>query len=66
MEGAEDLPKTMYFKASKNLHQRRPDLEGYPDSMAAVPADESLRGHSFIHGESPVVAVRTGRRAHAP
>jgi hypothetical protein len=65
MEGAEDRPRTMYCKASKNLQQCRPNLEGYPDSVAAVPADETLPRHSFIHGQSPVVAVCTSRRAHA-
>jgi hypothetical protein len=63
MGGAEDRPISMYCKASKNLQQCRPNLEEYPDSLAAMLADETLRGHSFIHGESPVVAVRTGRHA---
>jgi hypothetical protein len=66
MEGAEDRPRTMYCEAAKNIHRCRPNIEGYPNSVAAVPAAETLRRQSFIHGESPEIAVRTGRRAHAP
>ena len=64
MEGAEDRPSTMYCEAAKNIHRCRPNVGGYLDSVAAVPANESLRGQSFIHGESTGVAVRAGRRAH--
>ncbi len=66
MEYAEDRLRTMYCEAAKNVHCCRPNMEGYTNSVAAVPADEILRGQSFIHGESPGVAVRTGRHAHSP
>ncbi len=63
MEGAEDRPRAMYCEAAKNVNRYCPNMEGYPE--AAVPADETLRGQSFIHGESSGVAVRTGRRTHS-
>ena len=65
LEGAEVRPRTIYCEAEKTVNRCRPDMERYPNSVAAVPADETLRGLSFIHGESPEIAVRTGRRAHA-
>ena len=65
MEGAEVRPRTIYSEAAMTANRYRPDMEGYPNSVADVPADETLRGLSFIHGESPEIAVRTGRRAHA-
>jgi hypothetical protein len=56
----------MYCEAAKNVHRRRSNMEGYPNSVAAVWTDETLPGQYFIHGESPEVAVRTGCRAHVP
>ncbi len=64
MEGAEDRPRVMYCVAAKNVHRCRPNMEEYLNTVAAVTANENLRGQSFIHGESPGVAVRAGRRAH--
>ncbi len=64
MERVEGRLRTMYCEAAKNEHRCRPNMEGYPNSVAAVPANENLRGQSFIPGESPGVAVRAGRRAH--
>jgi hypothetical protein len=64
MESAEDRPRTMYCEAAKNVHRCRLHVGGYLDSVAAVPANENLRGQSFIHGESTGVAVRADRRAH--
>ena len=64
IEGAEDRPRIMYCEAAKNVHRCRPNMEEYLNSVAAITANENLRGQSFIHGESPGVAVRAGRRAH--
>ena len=64
MEGAGDRHRIMYCEAAKNVHRCRPNMEENLNSVAAVTANENLRGQSFIHGESPGVAVRAGRRAH--
>jgi hypothetical protein len=61
MEGAENRPRTMYCEVAKSVKETQTPWLVYRRTKLS-----ELRGHSFIHGESPGVAVRTGRRAYAP